>query len=366
VRIGILGARGFPSNYGGFETLLRRLAPALAAAGHEVSVYCRSAQVAKEPAERLHGVRQIFTPALHTTSLSTLSHGAVSSVDAARRHFDSVLVLNVANGFYLPLLHRGGASTAINVDGLEWERDKWGPTGKATFRRAAALTARWAERVIVDSEAIGRVWREEFGREVTYIPYGADIVGRRPVDRIERLGLEPSQYVLCVARLVPENNVGLLLDAAAMLPPSMRVVVVGSGKAGAPLDDRLGATRSTASNITWLGHVDDQELLTDLWANAGVYVHGHSVGGTNPALLQAMGAGCPVLAFDSPFNAEVLGAESQLYRYSARDLADSIEKLLADDELRSIISERQLDIVRERYSWDDVCRRYEQVLASGC
>ena len=356
-RLAIIGSRGYPSTYSGFETLVRRLAPYLVACGAEVTVYGRGA--GRKETE-VDGITVVDTFGVDRKTTSTLTFGATSAWDASRRGFDAALVLNVANGFWLPLLRRAGISTAVNVDGIEWERGKWSGVGRKMFWYGARLTARWADLIICDSDAIVRAWHDLFGVDGVFIPYGGDLVTDAGADRIASLGLEPGRYVLVVARVVPENNFDMFLDAVDGIEGDARVVVVGSAKGASPLEARLQGAHD-AGRILWLGHVKDQELLVQLWANSGAYFHGHSVGGTNPSLLQALGCGARVVAFDSVYNREVLGDDSYLVS-SATQLSDVLRSFLDDRSGRAAAAERAREIVADRYRWQSVCHAYATAL----
>jgi glycosyltransferase involved in cell wall biosynthesis len=361
LRIAILGSRGFPSTYGGYETLVRHLARRWVAEGHDVTVYCRS----REQTARVwiaEGVRCRWTPGLDSTSLSTLTFGATAHLDAVLRGYDAVLVLNVANGFFLPLLKLRGTSSAVNTDGIEWERGKWGKFARRVFLTGAQLSARYADLLVADSQAIADIWQEKFEVKSRFIPYGGTVTVEHSDQRIAALGLEPERYVLAVARLIPENNIDLLLDANERGQIQAQVVIVGSGTPSSPLERRL-RDLDHRGEVRWLGHVSDQELLLELWGKCGVYVHGHSVGGTNPALLQALGAGAPTLALDTVFNREVIANEQQLYARDPDKLAARINEVLADAELRASFRSHGQAVISERYSWDDVCDAYLDALA---
>jgi glycosyltransferase involved in cell wall biosynthesis len=355
LRIGILGSRGYGSSYSGYETLVRELAPYLVAAGHEVYCYERGRLPGSRTAD---GIRCISTLGIEGKSVSTLSYGLSSAIDAAVRRLDVALVVNIANGFWLPLLRAARVPTLVNTDGLEWLRGKWSPTAKRVFRAGARTTANHADRLVADSEEIARIWELEFGRTSTFIPYGAPLVEAPGADRLAEVGLAAAPYVLSVARLVPENNIDLLLDSvAALRERGLRTVVVGTGVGKTPLEDRIGAM-AAAEEVTWLGHVHDQELLTQLWANCTAYVHGHSVGGTNPSLLQALGTGAPVVALDTPFNLEVLADRSRLYEPSAAALTARVAEVVDIPDRRQALVVAGRRIVAERYTWPGVCSSY--------
>ncbi len=361
MKLAILGSRGFPSTYGGYETLVRYLSPYLVRAGHEVTVYCRS----RDEGRRIwatEDVRCIATLGRDTKSLSTLTYGMTATFDASFRRFDSILVLNIANGFWFPALRAARTPFAVNTDGIEWERGKWNRIGRAAFRAGAWMTARNASALICDSHAIGAIWKKTFGRDSIFIPYGAPVLGDVGRDRLAAMDLDSRPYLLVVARLAPENNVELTLDALELLgDEAPRAVIVGNANFDSPIEARL-RTMECDGRVSWLGHVDDQNLLTQLWANCAVYVHGHSVGGTNPALLQALGAGAPTLTLDTPFNAEVLPYLEHRFPHDARVLADRIQSVATSPSLQNEMAQRGRSVIRERYSWDDVCQAYLEVL----
>lgn len=195
MKFAILGSRGFPSTYGGYETLVRHLAPYLVGAGHSVTVYCRT----REEGRRTwltEGVRCLATPGHDTKSLSTLTFGMTATLDASFRHFNSMLVLNIANGFWFPALRAARTPFAVNTDGIEWERGKWSRLGRATFQAGAWMTARNATALICDSKAIGDIWRERFGSDNIFIPYGAPVLDDVGRDRLEAAGLGASPTYL--------------------------------------------------------------------------------------------------------------------------------------------------------------------------
>jgi glycosyltransferase involved in cell wall biosynthesis len=358
-QIAILGSRGYPSTYGGYETLVRYLVNDWVKRGIEVTVYCR------ERREGLRvwsedGVRCRWTPGIDSVSASTLSFGLTSHLDASFRKFDAALVVNVANGFFLPFLNRANIPVAINTDGIEWERGKWGKVARRVFREGAFASSKFADVLIADSIEISRIWRDMFGVESEFIPYGAPLLEDTPSDRIEELGLTPNGFRLVVARMVPENNVDLSIDA--LLQTEGENVIVGTGKPGNPLDRRL-AELNRKDRVRWLGHVADQDLLNQLWSHCGLYIHGHSVGGTNPSLLQAMGAGAPVVAIDTAYNREVIADEERLYRGTRKSLVELIERAQGNPELRRKWSQAGMETVSSRYSWPAVTQGYLDALA---
>lgn len=373
-KFAILGSRGYPSHYGGFETLVRYLAPYLAERGHEVTVYDRGTaagpaplpESAVPPSGPLHtddagSILVRTTRGIDRKSISTLSFGFTSSVDLAQRGCDAALVLNVANGFFLPRLQRAGIPTCVNVDGIEWCRGKWGTLGRKVFRMGAVRTARYADAVIADSVALRWAWKAEFGRDSTFIPYGAPVLDDVGTDQLRAAGLPLGGYVLVVARIVPENNVDILLDAIECMEERPEVIVVGGGNYQHATVDRLRRL-AAEQHVRWLGQLSNQPLLDQLWAHAGVYWHGHSIGGTNPALLQALGAGAPTIALRTPFNAEVIRADRQLVDADPERVAVAIREVLTSSSLSEEFATHGQSVVRTHYDWSDVCGQYESLL----
>ena len=304
----------------------------------------------------------VRTPGWESKSLSTLTFGGTASIHAAaRRDSDVALVLNVANGFFLPVLRARGVPTVVNVDGLEWLRDKWSGTGKAAFLAGARMTARYGDVLVYDSVAIEGHWSETFGRGGRFIPYGADVPVAVAQDRLAPLGLPPDGYLLVVARLVAENKFALVFAAHEASGVDWPLVIVGSTTYEDPLHQRVAAA-ARGPKVIWLGHVADQELLSQLWANCAAYVHGHSVGGTNPGLLQALAHGAPTQALDTVYNREVLLHEPFLFKPEVIHLAGRLRDLVGRPDVRIALRRQGLARIQAAYVWADVLDAYEDVL----
>ncbi|MFD7007653.1 glycosyltransferase [Rhodococcus jostii] len=359
--VAIIGTRGYPSYYGGFETLVRQLAPFLADQGWNVTVYGRDGSTNPTDPNLDTRVHSIVTRGIESKSLSTLSYGLTAAADAGWRGVDVALIMNVANGYWLPILKARGIPTVVNVDGIEWERAKWGAKAKAVFRGGAKLTAKFGDRLIYDSRELGHRWSTEFGRDGDFIPYGGSkTVGLKPVQE-----LEGKPYALMVARFVPENTVLEFLDAAEQLSKKWDVVIVGSSGYGGELDERVKTLAANSSRVHWFGHISDDLKLFSLWEHAGAYFHGHSVGGTNPALVQAMWCGAPVVARDSKFNREVLDGGAIYVQPDATTIALEIDKLLTNTQLQQTLRVANRRRAANNYSWESVCAAYEQVLSQS-
>ena len=352
----ILGTRGYPSFYGGFETAVRRLAPYLADQGWQVLVYGRKGAVKEESVDPR--IERVTTPGIDNKSLSTLSYGLTAALHAAVKKPDVVLVMNVANGFWLPILRMRGIKTIVNVDGMEWERAKWGNLAKRIFLLGARFTARWADEIVVDAQAIGARWAKEFGRNGIFIPYGGDVPGDTELEP----GLKRRGYILMVARFVPENSVQEFFDAVPNLAASYQVVIVGSSGQDGHFDTRARELAHTYPSVQWLGHLHDDARLFSLWKNAGAYFHGHSVGGTNPALVQAMACGAPIVARNTVYNREVLTQAGVFVEPKSHEIAAAIAALMEDPTRQAALSRAARLRGEQAYSWTTVCADYEAAL----
>jgi glycosyltransferase involved in cell wall biosynthesis len=357
MHIAILGSRGYPSTYSGYETFLRYFVPFAVEAGNSVTVYCRWREDGQTKWST-DGADCRATFGVDSKSLSTLSYGLSSSLDVRSLRPDAALIVNCANGLWLPLIRQRGVPTVFNVDGLEWERGKWNRVAKSLFLTGAKMAAQQADILVTDSVEIGHIWKAKFGVRTRFIPYGAPILTDRTSDAVTSLGLVPNSYGLTVGRVVPENNISMTLDAYEAMAPQERIpwVFVGSAVGRSALEDRLRAL-SQDPDFHWLGHISDQTMLNQLWSHCLVCVHGHSVGGTNPSLLQAMGAGAPVAAFDTPFNREVLTNEGMFYS-DLPSLRTAIQAIIRSKSLRSRLSDLGRTRVRDQYTWSGVCEGY--------
>ena len=366
MRIALVGTRGVPAKYGGFETAVEEVGRRLAARGHVVTVYCRRAQGKQTPAERASnapdhylGMKLVHLPALRNKSLETLSNTALASTHLAVTSRQQVaVVFNAANAPFLPIFRVRGIPTATHVDGLEWRRAKWGGAGRRYYRTAEALAVRWSDALIADAQGIADYYRSEFGVGSDLIRYGAPILVDQPTDKLTDLGLEPGGYHLVVARFEPENHVDLAVAGYVASGARRPLIVVGTAPYAGQYIDRIKGLAAADDRVRLLGPVWDQEQLDQLYGHALTYVHGHSVGGTNPSLLRAIGAGTAVIAYDVNFNREVLGADGR-YFSDAQGVATAIDDAEADPDDAAERGIRLREVAAANYRWDDVADKYE-------
>lgn len=362
--IAMLGTRGVPARYGGFETAVEEVGRRLVQRGHRVVVYCRTTGAADAALpDSFEGMELVHLPAARKRSVETLSHTALSVGHVLRHRTDAAIVFNSANAPLLPFLRAAGIPVATHVDGLEWKRAKWGRVGRRYYRAAESLAVRWSDLLIADAQGIADYYRTVFHAPTTLLSYGAPLI-MPGHDRLAELDLVPGGYHLVVARFEPENHVDVIVDGYRRSAATKPLVVVGS----APYADEytrrvhdLGDER-----VRFLGAVWDQQQLDQLYANCFIYLHGHSVGGTNPSLLRAIGAGAAVVAYDVDFNREVVENAGR-YFSDAGDVAVLLEAAESDPASVALEGKRAAELA-ERYNWDDVADGYEQLalgLATG-
>ena len=354
LRIGLLGTRGVPARYGGFETAVEEIGTRLAAAGHDVIVYSRD----RSSNGRYRGMRSVYLPTVRTKYTETLAHGLLSVLHVLVHRCDAVIIFNAANAPAAMLLHLRRIPYAINVDGLESQRSKWGGAGRAYYRACERIAVATGDAIIADSQGIGEYYQNCYNASPVFIPYGAPAIRPSSFERLAEFGLQLRNYHLIVARFEPENNVALILRGFTQSRSQTPVVVVGS----APYNSTYTAeVREAASDerVHLIGPIWDQELLDVLYAGSKTYLHGHSVGGTNPSLLRAAGAGAPCVAFDVRFNREVLGDDAWYF-----DSPEALALVLEQIEAMPASAVRQRaeqgrKAVLAAYDWTDVASRYE-------
>jgi glycosyltransferase involved in cell wall biosynthesis len=357
--VALLGSRGIPGRYGGYETLYEELAPRLVAAGLRVTVYCRSHST-PPGLHSYRGVDLVVLPTVQTKHLDTPVHTLISCLHAARVGYDAALVVNSANALFLPILSASGIPTALNVDGIERRRRKWGAFGRAVYALSERLACILPDQLVTDAEVIRRHYLARYGAGSVTITYGVD---PRPPEREEwlaRLGLDPGRYFLYVSRFEPENNPHRVAAAYRMVGGDLPLVMVG----GAPYADRFiaGFRRGADPRIRFPGPVYG-EGYRELLSHAFAYVHATEVGGTHPALVEAMGYGNCVVVNDTAENREVAG-DAALY-FAADDpasLARQLNHLLRAPEQAGQLGRRAAELAADKYSWDVIAGQYEALL----
>jgi glycosyltransferase involved in cell wall biosynthesis len=358
LKIAILGTRGIPANYGGFETFAEECAAGLAARGHEVTVYGRSHHVSRF-LKTHRGSRLVVLPTLEWKHTDTVVHTFLSTIHALGRKYDVILICNAANSIFAWLPRIFGIPTVLNVDGIERLRGKWNRLGRAYFRLCERLSTLFPNVMVTDAYVMKRYYQKEYGAASVFIPYGAVTEKPGSHDALDRLGLVPREYFLYVSRLEPENNAHLVVQAFEKVKTSKRLAVVGDAPYAAEYIRKVRATRDP--RILFPGSVYG-EGYRQLQANAFCYIHATEVGGTHPALIEAMGQGNIVVANGTPENSEALGGTGLIYRKNdAGDLTRCLQEVADCPEKYAALQAAALERARAAFSWESVVLQYEQL-----
>lgn len=360
MKVALVGTRGAPGRYGGFETAVEEVGRRLVARGHDVVVYCRNPH---QTITSYEGMRLVNLPAWRHKHLETLSHTALSAGHLVAHRVDVAVVFNAANAPFIPIIKAARIPVALHVDGLEWRRAKWGPVGKRYYKTNERIGVRLADALIADAVGIQDYYRERYRADSVFIPYGAPILRDLPADRLPELELEPRGYHLVVARLEPENNAHVAVSGYESSAAALPLVVVGAVRYPGEYVRALQQAAARDARVRMVGSVYDDELLDQLYAHSASYLHGHSVGGTNPSLLRAMGAAAPVLAFDVNFNREVLGAAGRFWS-TPPDVRAAVEQVESDAAAAVALGVAGQERAERLYVWDDVAERYERLCES--
>jgi glycosyltransferase involved in cell wall biosynthesis len=363
MKIAILGLRGLPSTYSGYETFVGELAPRLVKRGHGVRIYCRSALFQEKPREYL-GMEMVYLPSIENKFLSTLSHTAFAITHATFSKYDIILVVNAANGMFGFIPRMFGKPSILNVNGMEWLRPKWNKVGKFVFKNSARLGTKFYNEIVTDADEMHRLYAREFGIDSTYIAYGANIESSQNPEVVREYGVEPGNYYLIASRLIPDNNADLIVEAFVKSGSPKHLVIAGGADYKGNLIERafLDKLKSLANDrVHFTGHISKPGHVKELHCNCFAYVHGHQFGGINPSILKALGFGNLVIALNTPFNSEVLDGERHglLYDKNVNSLVEKIRFIEANPAKAEDYRRRAPDRIRERFTWDQITDQYE-------
>ncbi len=361
MKIAVMGIRGVPANFGGSETAVEEIGSRLVQRGHEVTVYCRRHKSSGLGSASYKGMRRIVLPSVNTLNLDLISHSWLSLLQIVRERFDVVHFHGVGNALLLPqfkLTGRGARSLVI-VDGPDWLRPKWGAMARLAFRASFPMAVRWADEIISDNVQVQTLFRQRYGRETPLVGYGADLVRPTAQEALEKYGLSPNGYILQVGALVPDKGPHVTLAAYEKLETDLPLVLIGDTPYLSAYKAKLKST--TDPRVRFLGYVYGSEYRQML-AHCRLYIHPLLVDGTSPALLQAMAYGCNIIGSDLP---EIDGtlAEAGL-RFPTSDAAalrSRMAEALARPEWMAEFGRKARQRIIERFSWDQVTDRYEQL-----
>ncbi|MET0464117.1 MAG: DUF1972 domain-containing protein [Chitinophagaceae bacterium] len=361
MKIAIIGSRGYPYVYSGYETFVSEVAPRLAAEGIEVHVYCHRS-LFKERPKQVNGIFLHYIPMIRSKSLSQLSNSFLCTLHAVTRKYDVLLYVNSANGIFGPITKLFRKKTAINVDGLEWLRPKWKGLGAKVFHFSSKMATRWMDRIITDADRMRDIYLQEFNTESTVIAYGANIRHSTNPGLIGKWGLTSDNYYLIVGRLIPDNNALLILQEFVKSTTSKKLVIVGD----VPYKDEYATNIKKVQDerILFTGYIRDQNELAELYHNSFAYFHGHEFGGTNPTLLKALAYGCAIVALDTVFSREVL-ADGEYGLYFSKEegsLAGLISELEQKRDKVSELKVKSRNRITEKYTWEKISGQYRQLI----
>jgi glycosyltransferase involved in cell wall biosynthesis len=360
MRIAILGTRGIPASYGGFETFAEHLSTRLVARGHEVTVYCRAHYVSPRQLE-YQGVRLRVLPTIRHKYFDTVVHAFLSALHAVPSRFDAALICNAANAPFASILRFTGTPVAINVDGLEHKRKKWNWLGRRYYLLAELLSTVLPNVTVTDAQVIHDYYLARYNAPSTMIAYGAEVERKPDRDTVKRWRVEPNRYVLYVSRLEPENNAHLVIEAFKRVRTAYKLLIVGDAPYAHDYIQDLRERARGDKRIVFTGFVFGQDYRA-LQQNSYCYVHATEVGGTHPALLEAMGYGNCVLTLATPENIEAVG-DAGIHYAGEYDLAEKLQRVLRDGSLVQAYRHRAQLRVQKYYDWERIVDRYEQMFA---
>ena len=359
MRFAILGTRGIPARYGGFETFAEELSTRLVKRGHEVTVYCRE----KHPEREYRGVKLEYLPTIRHKYLDTIAHTFFSTAHLTAgqvmgKKQDAVLYCNAANAIFSGIPPLFGMPTALNVDGLERNRRKWNRLAKAWYQISERLATWMPNAVVTDATAIAEYYKERYHHPSEMIPYGAETGAVATAAVVEQLSLEKRKYFLYVSRMEPENNALLVRESFERLATPMKLALIGDAPYAA---DYIRRVRDTSDPRVVMPGAIYGTGYQELDSHCFAYVHATEVGGTHPALIEAMGRGALTLYLDTPENAEVAGGAG--LAFTRENLTQVMQHALDMTESeRESWRARAIERVKSRYSWEAVTDAYEKLL----
>jgi len=359
LEIAVVGTRGIPANYGGFETFAQELSKRLVARGHKVTVYGRNRYVERGLVS-YKGVQIKRLPAIRHKYFDTVSNTFLAVLDALFRSYDILLICNAANAFLSWAPRLRGQKVVLNVDGIERRRKKWNWFGREFYRLSERMAALFPNEIVTDAETIQSYYLERYNRSSYFIPYGATVGRIETQEILEKLQIETGEYMVFVSRLEPENNAHLVIKAYLESGLDLPLVVVGDAPYS---DDYIAGLHELAKsgNVLMPGAIFG-DAYKELLSHSLCYLHGTEVGGSHPALIEAMGAGTIVIAHDTLENREVLGSGGMLCSFEAVDvLADLMRKVVNQrSDFENYIDVAQ-ERVRRKYNWETVTDSYEDL-----
>ena len=355
----ILGCRGVPATHGGFETFAERLALHLVAQDWRVVVYCQQEGEGPITRDVWRGVERVNIPTADDGPRATMVFDWKSTVDAAR-HRDLCLTMGYNTAVFCGLLRLARVPNVFSMDGIEWARAKWGALPRAWLRLNEYAACLLGNHLIADHpEIAAHLSRHGWADKISTIALGADRVIDAPQEPVRALGLEPGRYLTVVARAEPDNSILEIVEAFSRRPRRLTLAVLGRYDDSKPYQREVLA--AAGPQVRFIGPVYDHAALSALRVHCAAYVHGHQVGGTNPSLVEALGAGNAVIARDNRFNRWVAG-DGALYFRDTDALDALLEKIEMQPDLQPALRAASVRRFEDGLSWAEVLAQYESRL----
>jgi glycosyltransferase involved in cell wall biosynthesis len=293
-----------------------------------------------------------------------MSNSLLSILLAIQDKTDLVVLFNLGPGIFVPLLKLFGIKVITHLDGVEWERGKWGRLARSMFRLGAFCNVKLADYLIADAQEISRIYRAKYGRESVMIPYGAETRNDLSSDRIQEYGLQPNEYYLLATRFVPENNPLFIIHNYLRTNSQKPLVVLGRNYYKSNYETEIMQIKD--ERIRFVGHIPDRKLLYEFYRYSYCYIHGHSVGGTNPTMLEALANSCCVLALSTPFNMEMLkgGDYGLFFDLDAEDFVEKVDFIDSHPDVADALKSKAIERIQTYYNWESVVSQYQELLAS--
>ncbi|MEQ1585079.1 MAG: DUF1972 domain-containing protein [Cyclobacteriaceae bacterium] len=365
MRIAIIGSRGYPYVYSGYETFVKELVERLVKQNIQVVVYCHKNLFERHPSV-VNGIELKYFSTSESKALSQLIHSFQTMLHACFQKYDVILVVNSANGPFGLFTRIFRKKTAINVDGLEWLRPKWKGLGAKYFYFASKLSTKLYDRVITDSFEMQKIYLSEFNSNSSVIAYGANIRYSKDPSMIKKWNLSPGDYYLVVGRLIPDNNADLIVEEFIRSKSKRKLVIVGDVPYKDAYADRIKSVKD--SRLVFTGYVTNQDQLAELYHNCYMYCHGHQYGGTNPTMLKALANGCAILALDTVFNKEMLDGDNYGIYFTKQpgNIGEVIERIEKNDFLLNEFRLKARDRIVNNYTWEKICSQYVNLFNELC
>lgn len=362
MKVAIIGSRGYPYVYSGYETLVKELSDRLVKKGVHVKVYCHKA-LFKERPKFVNGVELVYMPAIESKILSQLSHSFLSMMHCCLSDVDVILAVNPANGPFALLAKIFGKHTAINLDGLEWKRPKWKGLGAKYFFFASRIASKWYDTLINDSDEMRKIYLELFNKDSVVIAYGAKVRHAQQPELIATWNLEKDGYYLIVGRLIPDNNADIIVEGFLHSKSKRKLVIVGDVPYKDEYATRIKNMAQLDERLIFTGYVTDPNALAELYHHAYGYFHGHEYGGTNPTMIKALAYGSAIIALDTVFNREMLqeGKYGLLFSKESTQITELLDEIDSDEDRMSALKQNSRNGLTKKYDWDHVADQYLDV-----